>query len=56
MFGDYEDELKERIEELVQRYGLDYLLESLELSDTDVLVKLILDGHVDEKELLHLTR
>lgn len=42
---------QERLEMLVQSYGLEYILEALDLELTWVLEYLILQGEIKEEEL-----
>lgn len=51
MFGDYEDQLREKLEKLLETFTLDDLIEVAGLTEVDVLTKLILDGHIDEQAL-----
>lgn len=54
MFNDFEDQLMELAEMLLEEYDLEELLEKLDLTPEEALTKLVLDGHIDEEVLSRL--
>ena len=51
MFGDYEDELLEKVQLLMDTLGIETVLDTLDMSPAEAIVKLIMEGHIDEENL-----
>jgi hypothetical protein len=55
MFGDWEEKLLEVMENALNDETLEDILERLDLTPADVLVKLIMDGHILEEDVTRAT-
>jgi hypothetical protein len=51
MFGDYEDELLEKMEKLTETVDIHTIFMLVDMTEAEALTKLIMDGHIDEEDL-----
>ena len=56
MHNDYEDQVLARMNELLDEYTIETLLEQADLTEAEALTKLILEGHIDESQLPSLCK